>query len=217
MNELFDPPAIIKSIDALSELASCINAEHQQAEQHLQAGLQHAKNAGDLLIEAKKRCKHGEWLPWLKANVKPSPRTVQAYMRVAKRWGDLETRAKAQGLAHLTLESGLKLLAKESTSQEIPALIETFKAATVSFNEARTALEAGEADPDMTPTYKVLLEAAEALPELAKDPDITIEELELLIKTTHDTANAMIHRRLRLISEWSKLDRAAREDRHVAS
>jgi hypothetical protein len=28
--------------------------------------LQHAKNAGDLLIEAKKQCGHGNWLPWVK-------------------------------------------------------------------------------------------------------------------------------------------------------
>ncbi|HEY7423265.1 MAG TPA: hypothetical protein VH682_03395 [Gemmataceae bacterium] len=53
--ELFDPPAIIKPADALAELAGRINAEHQQAESALRAGLQHAKVAGELLIEAKKQ------------------------------------------------------------------------------------------------------------------------------------------------------------------
>jgi hypothetical protein len=93
----------------LSELADKINAEHQQAETALRAGLGHAKNAGELLIEAKRQCRHGEWLPWLKKNVHFSERTAQAYIRVAKRWSELET--KAQGLADLTFEDGLKLLA----------------------------------------------------------------------------------------------------------
>jgi hypothetical protein len=108
--ELFDPPAIVKPADALAELAGRINAEHHQVEQALRAGLQHAKNAGDLLIEAKEQCRHGEWLPWLKANVHFSTRTAQAYMQVAKRWPELV--AKAQGLAHLTFEDGLRLLAE---------------------------------------------------------------------------------------------------------
>jgi hypothetical protein len=60
-------------------------------------------------LQAKWQCKHGEWLPWLKTNVCFSVRTAQAYMRVAERWTELE--AKAQGLAHLTFEDGLKLLA----------------------------------------------------------------------------------------------------------
>jgi hypothetical protein len=93
----------------LAKLAARINAEHHQAETALRAGLQHAKNAGELLIKAKEQCRHGEWLPWLRANVEFSERTAQAYMRVAKRWEELE--AKAQALADLTFEDGLKLLA----------------------------------------------------------------------------------------------------------
>jgi glycine cleavage system regulatory protein len=96
----------------LAELANKINAEHQQAETAMRAGLEHAKNAGELLMQAKAQCRHGEWLPWLGANVRFSERTVQAYMRIAKRWGELES--KAQGLADLTFEDGLKLLAKRS-------------------------------------------------------------------------------------------------------
>ncbi len=103
----------------LAELAGRINAEHQQAETALRSGLEHARRAGELLIEAKGQCPHGRWLPWLEANVTFSPRTAQAYMRVADRWEELQ--AKAQGLAHLTFEDGLKLLAAPQEADPVEA------------------------------------------------------------------------------------------------
>jgi hypothetical protein len=36
------------------------------------------------LIAAKALCRHGEWLPWLKANVPFTPRQAQNYMKLAK-------------------------------------------------------------------------------------------------------------------------------------
>jgi hypothetical protein len=107
--ELFDPPAIVKPAGALQVLAERINAEHAEALSAARASLIHARKAGQLLLEAKKQCGHGDWLPWLTANVKVSERTAQAYMRVAKRWPELE--AKAQATADLSIEDGLKLLA----------------------------------------------------------------------------------------------------------
>jgi hypothetical protein len=108
--ELFDPPGIVRSVDALAELAGRINAEHAEALSAARASLNHARNAGLLLLEAKKQCGHGRWLPWIKANVRFSERTVQTYMRVAKRWPEIE--AKAQATADFTIEDGLKLLAE---------------------------------------------------------------------------------------------------------
>jgi hypothetical protein len=93
----------------LQRIADRINAEHEQAAAAFRDGLLHARNAGRLLLTAKKQCGHGRWLPWLRDNVYFSARTAQAYMRVASRWPELE--AKAQGLAHLSFEAGLKLLA----------------------------------------------------------------------------------------------------------
>jgi hypothetical protein len=112
---LFDPTAIIKPADALAELAIRINAEHREALDAARASLVHARNAGTLLLEAKKQCGHGQWLPWLKAKAKFSERTAQAYMRVAKGWPELE--AKAQTTADLTIEDGLKLLAAPKNSE----------------------------------------------------------------------------------------------------
>jgi hypothetical protein len=88
---------------------------HCEPASNTPAGLEHARNAGVLLVQAKEQFRHGEWLPWLKANVRFSERTAQAYMRVAKRWKELE--AKAQGLADLTFEDGLKLLAEPKEAE----------------------------------------------------------------------------------------------------
>jgi hypothetical protein len=94
----------------LADLAKRINAAHAQAETALRAGLEHAKTAGELLLEAKRQCPHGQWLPWLEAKMRFSARTAQAYMRIAEHWPELE--AKAQGLAHLTVEGALEYLAE---------------------------------------------------------------------------------------------------------
>jgi hypothetical protein len=60
-------------------------------------------------------------LPWLKANVKFSERTAQAYMRVAKRWPELET--KAQHVADLPYREALKCLADDPPSSVVERLV----------------------------------------------------------------------------------------------
>jgi hypothetical protein len=92
---------------SLSQLATQSNAEHAQAETTLRAGLEHARNAGRLLLPAKEQCQHGEWLPWLKDNVRFSERTARAYMTVARRWEEL---SKSATVADLSFRDGLKLL-----------------------------------------------------------------------------------------------------------
>jgi hypothetical protein len=130
MNEII-PPAIVKPADSLAELAARIRAEHDRVEAALTAGLEHAFKAGELLIEAKKRCRHGQWLPWLRDNVPFSERTAQAYARVVKRRKELE--AKAQSLADLTFEEGLKLLASPAETETPPLWVGYWKQAGVGF------------------------------------------------------------------------------------
>jgi len=133
----------------MADLAAKINAEHAQAETAWRAGLEHARKAGELLIEAKEQCRHSEWLPWLKENVRFSERTAQAYMQVVKRWDELE--AKAQGLADLTFQEGLKLLAapakKEFTLEESE---EIFQRAVQASNECVAEMTRFLADPNST-------------------------------------------------------------------
>jgi hypothetical protein len=108
MKELLNTPAIVRPADALAELAGRINAEHSEALAAARASLTHAKNSGQLLIQAKEQCGHGHWLAWLQGNVHLSERTAQAYIQIAKRWAELE--ANPQATADLTIEGAVKLL-----------------------------------------------------------------------------------------------------------
>jgi len=93
----------------LATLATEINLHHRQAESAIQSGLEHAHEAGRLLIEAKSQCEHGQWGPWLEANFEGSKRTARAYMQVVKRWPEIE--AKRQTSADLSIDGALRLLA----------------------------------------------------------------------------------------------------------
>jgi hypothetical protein len=94
----------------LGDLAGRINQEHRQCEDAVRAGLEHARNAGRLLAEAKGKVTHGQWLPWLEKHCDFSVRTAQGYMRVAERWPELES--KAQRVSHLSYREALSILAE---------------------------------------------------------------------------------------------------------
>jgi hypothetical protein len=103
----------------LTDLAEQINAEHQACEQAFRAGVQHAINAGNLLIQAREHCPHGTWLPWLAANFHGSERTAQAYMRVAREWPALEA-ANPQRVTELSYRDALKELAEPRQAKPTP-------------------------------------------------------------------------------------------------
>jgi ParB-like chromosome segregation protein Spo0J len=96
-------------VPTLVDLAARINEEHQLAETAFREGLTHAKAAGELLLQAKAKCQHGEWLPWLKANVSFSERTARNYIRVADRWGELVA-LNRQRVADLSYRDAINLL-----------------------------------------------------------------------------------------------------------
>jgi N6-adenosine-specific RNA methylase IME4 len=105
---------------ALECLAHRINAEHQQVEGALQTSLEHARTAGELLVEAKARCPHGQWLPWLKAAVRFSEATAQRYMQIASRWAEL---AKSRTVRDLTMRDALRLLATRPAADPGPPAV----------------------------------------------------------------------------------------------
>ena len=80
-------PVNVNDANALSEasLVAAINAEEEQVVLGLRHSVGHAIREGHLLIEAKKRLKHGEWTPWVKANVRASKKTAEVYMRIARK------------------------------------------------------------------------------------------------------------------------------------
>ncbi len=102
----------------LANLAQRINTEHEAARAAMRKGLQHALNAGELLIEAKAAVPHGEWLPWLETNCSVSERTAQLYMKVARERERLGR--ESASLADLTLEQAAERLAKPKP----PTLVE---------------------------------------------------------------------------------------------
>ena len=93
---------------SLSSLAEQINHEHQQAEDSAKKAISHALAAGRLLVEAKSQVKHGEWLPWLKANCDVSDRQAQRYMKLADNWQAIES--KNDTGSDLTVTSDWRLL-----------------------------------------------------------------------------------------------------------
>lgn len=101
---------------SLAQLAQEINGHHQQCEQALQTGLQHARQAGLLLVQAKAQIPHGGWLPWVQANCDMTERSAQRYMMIANRWDELT--AKTTRVSHLTYREGLRLLAEPAGEPE---------------------------------------------------------------------------------------------------
>ena len=102
----------------LANLAQRINTEHEAARAAMRKGLEHALNAGEMLIEAKAAVPHGEWLPWLETNCSVSERTAQLYMKVARERERLGR--ESASLADLTLEQAAERLAKPKS----PTLVE---------------------------------------------------------------------------------------------
>ena len=119
----------------LTTLAEQINQEHLEAGAAISQSLQHARRAGELLIQAKAQVGHGEWGGWLEKHFHGSARTAQSYMRVASRFGELEQ--KTQRVADLPLREALALLAEPQEAEpqrEEPA-------------EFQSEPDAGSADP----------------------------------------------------------------------
>jgi hypothetical protein len=75
-------------------LATRINREHEQVEAAHEQALGHCRRCGELLIQAKKLLTHGQWLPWIRANLKIKKSRVEQYMQLAE--------AKAQRAGNLT-------------------------------------------------------------------------------------------------------------------
>ena len=106
---------------SLRSLAAEINQSHEAAGRAAFSALKYAKQAGEGLIKAKYHVRHGQWLDWLEKNCPTLARTTTAgYMRVADRWAELESEAKANGqrVAHLNLRGALELLASSGEEKE---------------------------------------------------------------------------------------------------
>jgi hypothetical protein len=96
----------------LTDMAAAIRAEHLAARGTFRKAVEHAVNAGNLLIDAKKKFPHGQWLPWVEANCDLSERSAQGYMSLARRW-DMMTEKRRDEVALLGLRGALKETAQK--------------------------------------------------------------------------------------------------------
>jgi hypothetical protein len=91
----------------MAELAAMVRQEHGGVQTGWQGALEHVRNAGEWLIEAKWRKGHrkkwGDWKRWLAKEYNISTRTMSQYMQIARHWDDARiTKARTQGI---TIES----------------------------------------------------------------------------------------------------------------
>ena len=85
------------------------NAEHGQAHAAAKTAIENAIECGRLLLEAKSQVAHGEWLPWIEANLSFGPRQAQKYIRLADHAAVLPN---ANCGSHLSINAALELIAE---------------------------------------------------------------------------------------------------------
>ncbi|HSS63925.1 MAG TPA: DUF3102 domain-containing protein [Gammaproteobacteria bacterium] len=74
----------LENTRALRRLAADISAEHDAARAAAEKAAGHAIRCGELLLQAKEKVPHGQWLKWVDENCGLGTRMIQAYMRLAK-------------------------------------------------------------------------------------------------------------------------------------
>ncbi len=98
--------------ETLPDLAARINTAHEAVARSFGNSIKHAIEAGILLVQAKEKLAHGQWLPWLKENCSIQERTAQLYMQMSK--GEAQLRLKSATLADLTLEDAARQLSRSA-------------------------------------------------------------------------------------------------------
>lgn len=100
-----------KDLIPLDALADRINEAQVHIARAWSDTLGHAKEAGELLTQAKKLAGHGNWEAWLQGNCHVSVSMARKYMQLAKEWPRL-VEANQEPVADLGIKDALKLLAK---------------------------------------------------------------------------------------------------------
>lgn len=102
----------------LDSLANQINEAHIRVSEHAHAAAEFAMKAGALLVEAKSRVDHGGWLPWLEKNCQFAERTAQGYMRIARKFPELDSE-KRNAVADLPLRELLLALSDRNDVKKL--------------------------------------------------------------------------------------------------
>lgn len=90
--------------DIATTAAAEINRLHELAGQHAAQAVEHAKRAGALLLQVKAQLPHGEFLPWVRANVNVTPRQAQRYIAAAQ-GKQPAPKLKSDTMSHLEVDA----------------------------------------------------------------------------------------------------------------
>lgn len=109
-------------LTSLETLAYRINEQQARIEQAWSTTLERAKEAGELLIEAKRLAGHGNWLTWLESNCRVSASMAEKYVKIARGWDALSDE-NAERVPYLSIRDAVKLLAKPRKRAEQPPVV----------------------------------------------------------------------------------------------
>lgn len=99
------------AFDLTSE-AALINADIDASESLADQAILRAKSAGERLCRVKDQVGHGNWISWVMANIKKSPRQVRKYMQLYQNWNEIEAKTAVDG--RFNLDNALRSLADNS-------------------------------------------------------------------------------------------------------
>lgn len=78
----------------------------------------HARRAGWLLWEVKKRLPHGQFLPWVRTHFRGSLSTANNYANIARRWEELRSKCETRAVNELPMRLALSMLADDGEAVE---------------------------------------------------------------------------------------------------
>lgn len=107
-------PVEVQEAESLAELAALANAKHAEGAAVARRSIAEFRAAGDALLKAKAKVRHGEWLGWLKKNIRFSGRTARNYIRIAENWDQIGSAANLDD----GIRGAMRLLGMDSDEQE---------------------------------------------------------------------------------------------------
>lgn len=119
---LFPEDNTVLAQSELKSLAETIIAEHQTIGRLLGKSLDHARRAGEALLQVKQTLPHGQFTAWVLENCGFTDRTARSYMKVATGWGKIaEERKRASGLD--SVREAVKFLSEPDEVPAAPSLV----------------------------------------------------------------------------------------------
>jgi Protein of unknown function (DUF3102) len=141
------------------DLARQIEIEHRAFVDAATNAMERAVRCGQLLLQAKARVDHGDWLDWIDDHLSFGARQAQKYMSYAEH---PEVLANANSNAYLTIDGAMALIAaqRRETPAEPPATNDRAVLARVAPTAARTASPSRALTRSAAPDHLARLQSA---------------------------------------------------------